>query len=270
MLPDEGEDWFLQDDEEGQVPDPYYPFADPAISKEYPTPYNSYGGTGFGSSFRDNRDEAYPVVGDVGRRITLKTSPQGDGDVAPGGSPGGGWHPNGSNTAAPGNFHIWQMPDVDDPNSCLPWTGGGQTNKWIAENISGCNPCEIQLGVDYPVITGNKKVIEKPMQELYALDPGAHWDESSNRIVGSNFGQNGDGGMFGTGSLSPLIRIAAIASPMQDFTGASEPIQFNNFARIFVEPSGADGSIYIRFLGQVSGGGGPTSGPLVKYLRLVE
>jgi len=271
-VPDAGEEWFLQDEEEGHLPDPYYPYADDVTAQSFNSPYNTTNGTGLGSSFRDNADEAYPVVADFGRRIVLKTSPQGDPDVAPGGSPGGGWHPNGSNAAAPGNFHIWQMPDPDAENSCAPGTGGGQTNQTIAENISGCNPCAISLGEDYPVIPGNKMVIEKPMQELYALDDGAYWSEDENRIKGSKFGVDGDGGMFGEGTESPLIRIVTIASPLQDFTGSSQPIQFNNLARIFIEPklNGPDGSIYIRFLGRVSGGSGPATGHLVKYLRLVE
>jgi hypothetical protein len=268
--PDDGEEWFLQDDEEGTSPDPYYPYADEDAADEYPSPYKATRGTGLGSSFRDGKTPqvTYSLPGDLGRRIVLKTSP-GEGGPASGGSPGGGWHPTPSGTTGPGNFQIWQMPDIDDPNSCAAGTGQGGTS-YVQSQIAGCNPCDILLGTDYPVTTGMKTAIDKPLKELYALDSGAEWSESANRIVGSRFGELGDGGMSGVGDLSPLIRIAAIASPLQDFTGGSEPIQFNNFAYVFLEPNSPKGTVYIRFLGPVSGGSGPSTGPLVKYLRLVE
>jgi hypothetical protein len=87
-VPDEGEEWFLQDDPEGTSPDPYFPFADPEIAAQYGT-YAGSGGTGLGSGFRDGKG-ADPVVGDLGRRIVIKTAP-GHGGPAPGGSDGGGW-----------------------------------------------------------------------------------------------------------------------------------------------------------------------------------
>jgi len=76
--------------------------------------------------------------------------------------------------------------------------------------------------------------------------------------------------MGGVGTVSPLIRVAAIASPVQDFTGKSEPVEFNNFAKVFLEPNPPKGTVNVRFLGRISGSGGPTTGPLVKYLRLVQ
>ena len=101
---------------------------------------------------------------------------------------------------------------------------------------------------------GNKASIDKPLKALYDQDPGAEWNESLDRIVGSRFGVDGDGGMSGEGTLSPLIRVAAIASPLQDFTGASQPIEFNNFARVFLEPYPPKATVYVRFLGPGSRG----------------
>ena len=124
-VPDDGEEWFLQDEEEGADPDPYYPFSDPAAAAGFEYPYNTTGGTGLGSAFRDNAAEAYPVAGDIGRRLVLKSSP-GNGGPASGGSPGGGWHPNHSGTTGPGNFQIWQMPDIEATNSCAP----GYRERW--------------------------------------------------------------------------------------------------------------------------------------------
>jgi hypothetical protein len=268
-VPDDGEEWFLQDSEEGvDDHDPYFPFADSEISDGYPFPYSSTGGTGLGSAFRDGAKEPYPVTGDFGRRLVLKSSP-GNGGPAPGGSPGGGWHPNHSGTDGPGNFQVWQMPDIDAGEACAPGTGSGGT-KWTQQQIAGCNPCAIQLGTPYPVTPGNKAAIDKPLKDLYDLDPGAEWSESLDRVVGSRFGTNGDGGMRGAGSVSPLVRVAAIASPLQDFTGKVAPIEFNNFAYVFLEPYPPKATVYVRFLGPITGGGGPVTGPLVKYLRLVQ
>jgi hypothetical protein len=269
-VPDDGEEWFLQDDEEGTSLDPYYPFADEQTASEYGA-YAGTRGTGLGSSFRNDANPyvTYSGPNDLGRRIVLNTSP-GVGGPASGGSPGGGWSPNASGTTGPGNFQIWQMPDIDDANSCAPGTGSGGT-PWVAAQIAGCNPCEISTGTDYPVVTGERMALDRELRALFSEDSGAYWDEGSDRIRGSSFGSgDGDGGMFGEGELSPLIRVAAIASPLQDFTGSSVPIQFNGFAYIFVEPSSPRGAVYVRFLGPVSGGSGPSTGPLVKYLRLVE
>ncbi len=76
--------------------------------------------------------------------------------------------------------------------------------------------------------------------------------------------------MGGEGTTSPLIRVAAIASPLLDFQGNKYPIKFNNFSYVFIEPDSPKDYVYIRFLGPVSGGGSPTTGPLVKYLRLIQ
>ena len=267
-VPDEGEDWFLQDEKEGSDPDPYYPFGDPETTSGYPSPYGRSGGTGLGSAFRNNANEAYPVVGDLGRRIVIKTAP-GQGGPATGGSEGGGWHPNHSGTVGPGNFQIWQMPDFYDDESCGDGTGGSSP-KAIGENISGCNQCTISLGKEYPLIQGRKAALFKPLKDLYDQDSGARWSKSLNRVVGSSFGVDGDGGMGGEGGMSPLIRIAAIASPLQDFQGNKYPIKFNNFAYVFVEPDSPKDYVYIRFVGPIVGGGGPSTGPLVKYLRLIQ
>jgi hypothetical protein len=64
--------------------------------------------------------------------------------------------------------------------------------------------------------------------------------------------------------------------PPDEFNG-KQTFEFNNFARIFVEGGGGtsgdanDFPLYVRFLGTTGGGSsGPSTGSLIRVLRLVE
>jgi len=59
---------------------------------------------------------------------------------------------------------------------------------------------------------------------------------------------------------SPPVRTAAIFGPEQDFEGRFVPIQFVNSAKVFIEPGDVEGTIYARFLGPASAGGGLRQG----------
>ena len=254
-IPDGGEQWFFETGPEAsdsEVPDRYGPFAN-----------NNLDATGFGSTFRDGKNSPDDIrrYRDYGRRLVLKSQEE-EGGPAVGGSEGGGWTPATTGEVAPGNFQMWNMPDPE--RGCGKGTGGAD---WVWWNIDNCNTCVIELGMDYPIRPGDVESIKHPLLRLFSRDPHAHWVDDSNggHVAGSvrnNPEQN-----------SPLVRVVPIFSPEQNFHGQSAPIQFVNFAKIFIEPGNAEGTIYARFLGSVSGSsrrGSTKTGSLVKHLRLVE
>ena len=220
-------------------------------------------GTGLGSNFRD---AAGGYEGDLGRRIWIKAGPIGKKDDGSGGAAGGM-----DIMVDPGNFKIWAMPDPDknceDPSYGANWT---RQNLHVSE----CNPCDIYVGVDYETEPGNEASLRKPLTDIFDADPSAYWDDGANELV-SGFDNPMD---------SPRVRVVPLWDPNQSIQGRST-YQFNNFAYIFLEGGGGTGylpggqtggakndfAIYSRFMGMVPGGsGGPSTGTLVKYLRLVE
>lgn len=235
-LPDDGEDWGFDPDI-----DDYRPWTGEFIEGD--------DGTGYGSNWRNVNG----TVRDEGTRMWIKGAPPGQGGKGGGGDAGGT-----DDMVGPGNFQLWQMPDPE--NECEPKSGAS----WVGENILGCNSCPIGVGEDYPheTQTGNIASIKDELIELMDMDPGAEW--SNGEIVGSSYDDPFD---------SPRVRIVPLWSPDQELQGQSE-ITFNNFARIFIEGGGTDPpdfAIYARFVGAISGGpAGPETGPLVRYLRLVE
>lgn len=265
-IPDDGEEWFYENDRElgdGQEQDPYYTYDQHGVDG---TEYGgSFDGTGYGSTFRNGQTEAsgQTRTRDMGRRIVLKTTP-GEGGESSGGSPGGGWDPNGSGTMGPGNFHLWSPPDPD--KDCADF---GEGADFIRDNIIGCNLCAISVGTPYPPQEGNVQSIQQSLRELYDQDPGAHWVDDPGHPDGGYI----NGSRFANPeSTSPLVRVVPIMPPTLDVYGGAENMEFVQFAKIFLEPGAPNGSIYGRFLGGVSGygGGTPDESSLIKYLRLVE
>jgi Flp pilus assembly protein TadG len=239
-LPDGDEDWVY----------------DPSIDDYRPWDgsdcLNCDNGTGYGSNWRNPNG----TVNDVGTRMWIKSAPPGQSGQGSGGSAGGTDDPVG-----PGNFMIWSMPDPE--NDCEPRSGA----QWVAENIATCNTCPIGVGADYSYDTepGNKAMIKDPLLDLIAQDPGAYWDDDLQEVVSPNFDDP---------FLSPRVRIVPLWAPGQDLQGRST-MEFNNFARIFLEGEEPgrppDFALYARFVGRIAGGPeGPETGPLVRYLRLVE
>jgi hypothetical protein len=173
-MPDEGEDWLFENEAElddGQQQDPYHTYDQYGVDG---TTYGgSFDGTGYGSSFRDGQYDAsgQTLNRDMGRRILLKTAP-GEGGESTGGSPGGGWDPNGSGTMGPGNFHLWTPPDPAE--DCEDF---GEGADFIHENIVGCNLCSISIGTEYPLQPGDVSSVRAPLRQLYDQDPGAQWVE---------------------------------------------------------------------------------------------
>ena len=114
--------------------------------------------------------------------------------------------------------------------------------------------------------------LKDAMEDLLASDRDAYWDEDCNCIEGSRWGDH-DAAVAKSGR----VRVLPIWDPNQgaDLHGRDQ-LEFNNFARVFVEGGGVDPpafQIYGRFMGRVSGSGPPPDGgggTLISYLRLVQ
>lgn len=230
-------------------------------------------GTGYGSSLRDP-DPIDPYVGDYGREIIIQSEPRGS---------------NKDETAlgemvAPGNFQLWRVP--------LPTFEDGEWNCDEPELATGTNdlvsliegdiPCSCQVSLNEdlqfeaePKTGGAWTPIANAIQQRIDNDPiHAQWSDTQ---------PNGgelicDGGKSGSQCYgSSRVVTIAIANPTQvvDLTGASVGINFNNFARLYLESvenpqGGGDRIVRGRFLGFAPGGAGPVTGDLVEHLRLVE
>ncbi len=232
-LPDEGELWEY----------------DPVID-EYSQATPSRTGTGYGSDLR--KDYLY----DVGRPIVIKAGSVGNTKTD---------NPGGFETmVAPGNFLLWRLPDPD--KNCQEEGSGGS---FLLENMLDCNECDIRVveGVysaePEPGQTWGK--VREGMDSLIARDPYVEWSAEKGEVIDSRNGQSV--------TQSPRIVAVALAAPDQPalLSGASQDIQFNNFAKVFLENyENADKVIYARFIGFTYGGEGDPTGSLIKYLRLVE
>lgn len=232
-IPDEGEAW------------EYDPLVD-----NYQQATLSRTGTGFGSDHRGD------YVYDMGRPIVIKAGSVGTTKTD---------NPGGLETmVAPGNFLLWRLPDPD--KNCQEEGSGGS---FLLENMLRCNECDIRVvqGVysaePEPGQTWGK--VREGMDSLMARDPYAEWASDDSGVI--------DGRTGASISQSPRIVAVALADPNQPglLSGASQDIQFNNFARVFLEGyNNADKVIYARFIGFTYGGEGEPTGSLIKYLRLVE
>jgi hypothetical protein len=218
-------------------------------------------GTGLGSNLRDSDD----ITGDVGRRIWIKSAPQGQQGGGSGDSDG--WGAGGADVMiGPGNFLLWQMPDPED--GCTPKPGA----QWVRQNILDCNSCPIEVGTDYEAIPdyetqpGNVASIKDELEQLIAMDPSATWDPVNKKVLSPDYTANWED--------SPRVRIVPLWSPADFSLQGQDQLKFNNLAKIFIEGGGTnppDFAIYARFMGMVDeGGGGAETGSLIKYLRLVE
>jgi hypothetical protein len=232
---DEGEEWVL-----GSHPDDrYIPYGGPSGPAD---------ATGYGSPWRD-------AAQDYGRQINLKM-PDPQAEFVP----------------SPGVFLPWRIPIDEDQESCDKGGGGGQDSGGAAyrQNICECNDSPVELGVEYEIEPGNMiGPTSQGIDELIDEDPDAVWDPSLDGgrggIANSNAG--------GDGMASPRVVKVAIFDPSEIDGSGMQTIRFNNFALLFLEdqPSQQD-PVVGRFLYYVSGeeSAGPTTGSLVRYLRLVE
>lgn len=189
---------------------------------------------------------------DLGTLITLKPA-QG----ASHGNDGGGGSvddPPDSNRFEPGWWFLW-----------YPTGGGGA--KTLREQVLRCPEVNRPWGVgDWATDkNGNVQSIQKAFNELIALDPGAQWDQSCECVINSAY------------PVSPRLRAVPMFNP-QTYTkqGSGPNFQISDFMGLFVVsgPPGPPGQqstyAHIASIQGVLGGGGPSTGPLVKAVQIVE
>ena len=140
---------------------------------------------------------------------------------------------------------------------------------------SGC--ISASVGDTAVLKNGSTTSARQGVQALIAKDPDVVWDDVAGHPTAT--------AAYPDWTQNPRVIVVAFYDPaaiavtcdvtrQNDCTNASVPgtIRFQNFARIFLQNDpGNTGNIMARFVGYVSGGGGGnTSGPTVRVLRLVE
>jgi hypothetical protein len=239
-----GEIWKFGDD-----PGDYYSKFDPTVLSPVPPQ------TGYGSTYRTD------VTKDWGREIKMKVS-----------------DPNDVEQAQSGIFFPWTMPNENLTSECKFNPGGGETGAAsYRANICNCNTTAITLNTPYPIKTGNMiGPTHQGVGELINMDKNARWDAA---YVDPETGQQGRIIHNGTSPYadnpmgSPRVIKVAMYNPTQITKSGMQTIQFNNFAMFFIEEQKTNKDpVKGRFLFYVSGDDapGPSTGPLVRVLRLVE
>jgi hypothetical protein len=178
--------------------------------------------------------------------------------------------------------------DVGLPLLLKPQTGGGNTSPatermgnafWILDYDPDANTREeieggcatAAIGEPVPYDNGSKTgPVRQGIDYLVQQDPGAEWDQTTKQVVGSSYQDWTD---------SPRVVIIGLIDPIY-WTAASTNAKpdpgsvFTNFARMFLlpnDPTGPPDNVHAIFIGPApGGGGGPTGGPLVKILQLIE
>ena len=177
--------------------------------------------------------------------------------------------------------------DIGLPILLKPQTGSGNT-KPAAERMGNAfwmlnlnpdlnfkeevqsNCAKASVGDSVPYDNGSKTAVRQAIDALVNQDLGAHWDNTTHRVEGSSFPNWTD---------SPRVVIVALIDPKYWIANSSNTkpdpgSEFTNFVRIFfepVDPTGPPENIHARYIGPApGGGGGPTGGPLVKVLQLIQ
>jgi hypothetical protein len=208
-------------------------------------PYDA-GVTGYGTDFRNGvpSDNGIDPKGttydfDFGRPIALKE-----------GTP--------DQSIVPSWYFPWDVPEA----SGAPSTGADRY-RW---NIANCNPSVVSVGEAHWVENGNMPgPTSQGMRELIALDPDAEFDVVADSVVGSR---------YQPWKASPRVGNIPLFDPQWPVRPGKKPVVFNNITAFWIE--GMNGNDVIgRFLyasGVAPGGPGTgtTTGPQVKYVRLIR
>jgi hypothetical protein len=151
--------------------------------------------------------------------------------------------------------------------------GGGASGAAVyRNNICSCNNSGVEIGQEYDIEPGNMiGPTNQGVEELISDDPGAYWDPSFGAAGGIR------GSAFDNGGLaSPrVIKVGLYDPTIQLQNPGMQTVRFNNFALFFLEGQASRRDpVIARFLyfasGSGEGSGGPNTGSLVLYLRLVE
>ena len=186
---------------------------------------------------------------DLGRIITLKPA-QGAHNKNNGSDDG---TPD-SNRFMPGWWFLW-----------YPEGGGGASA--LRDQILNCPQPQTPWAVGDWVTdkNGNVQSIQKAFKTLVDRDPNARWDDGCKCVKGSAF------------AVSPRLRPVPLFNPETYVKQGSGPnFQIADFMGVFIEPTPAgtppgQSSTYAR-IATLQGivGGGPSAGPLVKAVQIVE
>jgi putative Flp pilus-assembly TadE/G-like protein len=222
-------------------------------------PYTGNGGaadeTGYGGNWRNPPQGDNKTVKDFGRPLQLKSP-----------DPKDPYNPQ------PSVFNPWRIPADGTPQSCGDKSVVYQDQGAAAyrQNICQCNGSSVKLGEEYPIETGNMVgPTFQGFKELIAQDKDARWDDNADGGKGAVVDYDPK---YGEWMNSPRVVKVALYEPGQITKPGMQTIHFNNFGLFFVEDQqGPKKPIAGRFITYVSGEDeGPTTGPLVKILRLVE
>lgn len=210
--------------------------------------------TGYGSAFRNPQDPA--VQNDLGRRMRLRAGNQ-------------------STSPGPSMYFSWELPDDPEmPKTCPGGTGGQST---FQLNICSCNMNRITLGTEYQTLTGAAMGwVRNGLRDLIAQDPYARWDPVLKQIEGTD-------PKYGHWSNSPRLITVVLFDPRillteGNFKSGKQPIEFNNFASLFIEEpppgSGQNDDLFGVLIpiarGMAAAGPGEVEGSLVRMLQIVE
>jgi hypothetical protein len=176
--------------------------------------------------------------------------------------------------------------DIGMPILLKPQTGSGNTQPaaermgnafWLLdlnpdlnfkEEVGACGNAGI--GDSVPYDNGSKTAVRQAVDKLIQQDPGARWDNTTHQVIGSSYSD---------WTQSPRVAIVGLIDPKYWMANSSNTKPdpgsvFTNFVRIFfepVDPKGPPENLQARYIGPApGGGGGPTGGPLVKVLQLIE
>lgn len=176
--------------------------------------------------------------------------------------------------------------DIGVPLLLKPQTGSGNTQPaaermgnafWLLdmnpslnfkEEVGACG--QAGIGDSVPYDKGSKTAVRQAVDKLIQQDPGAYWDSTAHSVQGSGFSD---------WTESPRVAIVGLIDPKYWMANSSnnkpDPGSvFTNFVRIFfepVDPKGPPENIKARYIGPAPGsGGGPTGGPLVRVLQLIQ
>jgi hypothetical protein len=178
--------------------------------------------------------------------------------------------------------------DVGLPLLLKPQTGGGNTDPaaermgnafWVLDydpnlntrqEIEG-NCATATIGDSVPYDNGSRTgQVRQGIDYLVQQDPGATWNPETRQVEGSSWDD---------WTQSPRVVIIGLIDPIywtatSSNTKPDAGSKFTNFARMFLlpnDPTGPPQNIHALFIGTAPGSaGGPTGGPLVKVLQLIE
>jgi Flp pilus assembly protein TadG len=162
--------------------------------------------------------------------------------------------PNNQNKIAPSMYNPWD----------LPGSVGGND---FSNNIAGCNPNRVPLGLTMTPENGNMVgPTQQGTQGLVATDPHAYWDTTCNCVKGSEY------------STSPRIRVVPLYDPSVyasgQQTGKSGPqLQVVNYLGFFIEDVNGSGNITGRITpitGKFDPNAPPAVGGFAQAIMLVK